>query len=126
MRETFLTFQEQKYIPFSPSGKGKWERKKKLLNDLFIQFFVASLIPSRGNRRLSKARLSLWSRSMPLIIAQLVTVYAYQNPKHFGRCQCGDSLRTSNTVHTAANTTGQPFLHQAEQLQSTFSSAHPN
>lgn len=127
MRETFLTFQEQKYFSFSPSRRGKWERrgkKKKLLNDLFIQFSIASLTSSPGNRRVSEAHLSPWSRSMPPIIPQPVTVYAYQTPKHFERCQCGDSWspswwRISNTVSTAAAATGQPCPHQAEQLQSS-------
>lgn len=119
--------QVQKYIPFVPSARGKWERrgKKRLLNDPFIQFSIASLIYSPGNRRVSKAHLSPWSRPTPPVIVQLVMVRAYQNPKHSEKCQCGDSWslswwKKSNTVCAAAATTEQP-----SPIKQNSSRVHP-
>lgn len=73
-------FRNKNTSPAHPSGRGQGE--KKLLNDPFIQFSIASLISSQETS-LSKAHLSPWSRSMPPTTAQLVTVYAHQTPKHF-------------------------------------------
>jgi len=109
-------FRNKKTHPFLTLCKRKMEKKwgKKAFEWLFYSVFCSQpdFLPRKQN---SKAHLSPWSSSMPQITAQLVTIHAYQNPKHSERCQpgCSKSLswwRISHTAYTAAATTGQPFL----------------
>lgn len=116
MAETLLTFQEQKDIPFSPSVRKSGKRgKKNAFECLFIQFAIASLISSPGNRGVSEAHLSPWSGLMKAGSAQLVLVN--YRPKGRALWKVWGEHKLQHQGNPSPST---------QQLQSTFSSAHPN
>lgn len=125
MTETLLTFQEQKDIPFSPSVRKRGKRrggKKKAFEWLLIQFSIASLISSPGKAGVSEAHLSPRSRLMSPVIAQLVLLnYRPKTRALWKVLLWGEQIPTQHKLQHQDNPSPT-----TQQLQSTFSSAHPN